>query len=81
MPSGQPAGRRRYERHKRLRAIGSVGFVLVDLGGITAHNPQLRLVLTLPGRQFRTFGWQSLERHLEPNSAWFRGVPHARRRG
>jgi hypothetical protein len=32
-------------------------FLLVDLASFTAHNPQLRLVLTLAGRWFRTFGW------------------------
>jgi hypothetical protein len=34
-------------------------FLLVDLALFTAHNPVLRLVLTLAGRRFRTFGWQS----------------------
>jgi hypothetical protein len=34
-------------------------FLVVDLASFTAHNPQLRLVLTLAGRRFRTFGWRS----------------------
>jgi hypothetical protein len=29
-------------------------FLLVDLAAVTEHNPQLRPVLTLAGRQFRT---------------------------
>jgi len=57
------------------------GFLLVDLARLTAHNPQLRLVLTLASRQFRTFGWQSLERNSEPNSDWFSWAPNPGWRG
>jgi hypothetical protein len=49
-------------------------FLYIDLGGLTAHNPLLRLVLTLPGRQFRTFGWAPQMR----NSGWFSCAPKPR---
>ncbi len=46
MPWAQPAGHRHYKF--------PAPFLVVDLAPVTDHNPQLRLVLTLAGRQFRT---------------------------
>jgi hypothetical protein len=52
MPSRQPAGRRRY---------GLPCFLYIDLKVPTAHNPLVRLVLTLSGRSFPTFQMATLK--------------------
>jgi len=43
-----------FETKPTSRLPSSV-FLYIDLHHPTAHNPLLRLVLTLSGRQFRTF--------------------------